>query len=316
LIVSDGRALGALQIDTLNQRHRFQPADLEVLASVAAQAAIAIDNAQLHERAIQPRAMEKELELAQQVKQSFLPQSRPEPAGYRFYDFYQPANQIGGDFFDYVLLPDGRIAILIADVVGHGVAAALLMAKLSSESRFCLAIEHEPGKVMARLNAKLCEDTLDDRFVTLVMAVLHPTSHELVVVNAGHMAPILCTGDGDVLEIGSEQSGLPLGIVPDIAYEQYAMKLALGQTFAMFTDGLTEAANENGELYGLERLRQQAATGLSSPRALVKRLVEDVQQFVGPRAPGDDMCIVSFGRAEPASADADSSLRGELVGEA
>ena len=205
------------------------------------------------------------------------------------------------------------MAILIADVVGHGVAAALLMAKLSSESRFCLAIEHEPAKVMARLNAKLCDDALDDRFVTLVMAVLHPTSHELVVVNAGHMAPILCTGDGEVLEIGSAQSGLPLGIVRDIEYQQYPMQLAMGQTFAMFTDGLTEAMNESGELYGLERLRRRAAAGVSSPRALVKRLIRDVQDFLGQCAPGDDMCIVCFGREEPSLVpDADSSMHDDL----
>ena len=184
LINSDDSVLGVLQIDTFDQRHGFKLADLEVLASVASQAAIAIDNAQLHDQALQQRAHERELELANEVQKSFLPQSRPQVPGYQFCDFYRPAHQIGGDFYDYVLLPDGRVAVIVADVVGHGVAAALLMAKLSAESRFCLATEQVPSRVVSKLNAKLCADEIDDRFVTLILIVLNPICHEVIIVNA------------------------------------------------------------------------------------------------------------------------------------
>ena len=296
LVNSDGSVLGVLQVDTLNQRHRFEAVDLDVLASVAAQAAIAIDNAQLHERLVQQRALERELELAQQVQQGFLPQTRPELPGYQFFDFYQPANQIGGDFFDYVELPDGRTAVIVADVVGHGVAAALLMAKLSSESRFCLATEQEPSHVMARLNAKLCDDNNDDRFVTMVLAVLHPTSHEVTVVNAGHMAPMLRRDNGDVLDVGADESGLPLGVVRDIEYNQCHARLEPGQLIAMFTDGLTEAMNSGGQLYGMERIRQHVAAAAGSPQELVQDLIVDIREFTEQVAPNDDMCIVCFGR--------------------
>jgi serine phosphatase RsbU (regulator of sigma subunit)/pSer/pThr/pTyr-binding forkhead associated (FHA) protein len=296
LINIDGNVLGVLEIDTLDRRHQFQPADLEVLASVASQAAIAIDNAQLHDRAIQQRALERELELANQVQQSFLPQSRPEVPGYQFHDYYRPANQIGGDYFDYVALPDGRVAVLVADVVGHGVAAALLMARLSSECRFSLATEQDPAKVLNGLNVKLCQDHIDDRFVTLVLVVLHPTRHEVTVVNAGHPAPLLCRPDGTVQEVGREHAGLPLGVVIEATYKQHQFKLDPGHVFAMFTDGLSEAMDEEGELYGLDRVRRQAMSGPSSPKALVEQLVEDVTRFVGSRAPTDDMCVVSFGR--------------------
>lgn len=297
LINSDGDVLGVLQIDTLNQRHRFQPSDLEVLASVASQAAIAIDSARLHERAMQQQDLQRQLELAQQVQQRFLPQSRPEVAGYEFYDFYQPANQIGGDFYDYVQLPDGRIAVIVADVVGHGVPAALLMAKLTSESRFCLATEQDPAKVVSRLNTKLCEDNIDDRFVTLVLAVLHPTSHNLTVVNAGHMAPLLCRGNDRVEEIGSAEAGLPLGVVEEMEYRQVRFNLTSGQIVVLFTDGLTEAMDENGDLYGLARVRRHVSSGVSSPKDLVLSLVKDVQDFVKKCPANDDMCLVSFGRA-------------------
>jgi serine phosphatase RsbU (regulator of sigma subunit)/pSer/pThr/pTyr-binding forkhead associated (FHA) protein len=296
LVSSDNGVLGVLQVDTLNQRHRFQPTDLDVLASVAAQAAIAIENAQLHERVVQQRALDRELQLAQQVQQSFLPQSRPQLSGYQFSDFYQPANQIGGDFFDYVQLPDGRTAVIVADVVGHGIAAALLMAKLSSESRFCLATEQEPSQVVARLNAKLCDDNIDDRFVTMVLAVLHPISHEVTLVNAGHMAPMLCGRPGEVVEVGAEHSGLPLGVMRDIEYKQCHTTLEPGQIMVLFTDGLTEAVNPAGQLYGLERVRQHVANGSDSPEELVQRLVDDVRDFSQQLSPNDDMCVVCFSR--------------------
>ena len=296
LINSDDSVLGVLQIDTFDQRHGFKLADLEVLASVASQAAIAIDNAQLHDQALQQRAHERELELANEVQKSFLPQSRPQVPGYQFCDFYQPAHQIGGDFYDYVLLPDGRVAVIVADVVGHGVAAALLMAKLSAESRFCLATEQVPSRVVSKLNAKLCADKIDDRFVTLILIVLNPICHEVIIVNAGHMAPLLCRGEGEVDEVGSTEAGLPLGVVEDFEYEQHQTQLDTGHSFTIYTDGLNEAMNEAGQLYGMDRLRKEVAAGDASPESVVKRLVADVQSYVGQHAPNDDMCLVCFGR--------------------
>ncbi len=135
LLDSEGKAFGALQIDTLDQRKRFQDEDLELLVSTASQAAIAIQNAQLHESALRQREMERDMQLAHDVQHGFLPEQHPNLPGYEFFDYYQPADQIGGDYFDYIPLPDGRVAIVVADVVGHGVAAALLMAKLSAEAR-------------------------------------------------------------------------------------------------------------------------------------------------------------------------------------
>ena len=120
--------MGVLQVDTLDQRKRFQQEDLEVLGSIASQAGIAINNAQLHENALKQKALERDLEVAREVQKGFLPNQRPELTGYSFFDYYQPANHVGGGYFDYIKLGDGRLAIIVADVVGHGVAAALLMA--------------------------------------------------------------------------------------------------------------------------------------------------------------------------------------------
>ena len=296
LITSEGEILGVLQVDTLNQKNRFQPNDLEVMASLGSQAAIAIHNAQLHDRTVQQERIERELDVAQQVQKSFLPQSRPQFDGYRFFDYYQPANQIGGDYFDYVNLPDGRMAVIVADVVGHGVAAALLMAKLSSEVRFCLVIETEPRKVVERLNAKLCKDQIEDRFITLILAVIDPHDNEVTIVNAGHMAPLRRQAPSEVEEIDNGYAGIPLGIIDGFQYQQRNFDLQPGEIWTLYTDGVNEASNSDDEQYGLRRVRERVAGELDSPEAVVNELVADVKRFVGDHAQSDDMCLVSFGR--------------------
>ena len=190
LLDSLGESMGVLQIDTIKQSKRFQQEDLEVLLAVASQAAVAIDNAQLHERALLQRVLDRDLELAREVQHGFLPDTRPDVAGYEFFDFYRPANHVGGDYFDYIYLPDGRLAVIVADVVGKGVAAALLMAKLSGEARFCLASADDAAEAFTMLNDRLCRLHLD-RFVTAVLLLLDPRTHVVSLTNAGHMAPIL-----------------------------------------------------------------------------------------------------------------------------
>ena len=198
LVDSDGNSLGVIQIDTLDQRQRFQQDDLDVLASIASQAAIAVDNAQLHETALRQQAMERDLELAHKVQRGLLPAAPPPLPGYHFFDFYEPANQVGGDYYDYVELPDDRLAVVVGDVSGKGVSAALLMAKLSGEVRYCLASEPTPAAAMSRINASFSRSGWQDRFVTFVLAVLDVEKHELTLVNAGHMPPLLRQRQGAV----------------------------------------------------------------------------------------------------------------------
>jgi serine phosphatase RsbU (regulator of sigma subunit) len=296
LIDSNGHVLGALQVDTVDQRHRFQDEDLEVLVSVAAQAAIAIDNAQLHENVLRQRELERDLEVARQVQRGFLPRQAPELLGYDFFDFYQPARVVGGDYYDYLQLPDGRLAVLVADVVGHGIAAALLMAKLSANARFCLATEDQPAQVLTRLNTMLVEDGVEDRFVTLVMAVLRPDTHEVVVANAGHMVPLWRRGQQQLAEVGQERVGLPLGVSGAWEYEQCTLKLANGDVLGMYTDGLNEAMNDQSQLYGRDRLRQQFQAGPGRVAELGSHLIDDVCRFAGDHPQNDDMCLVCVGR--------------------
>ncbi len=295
LIDSEGKSVGVLQIDTLKQNKRFQQEDLEVLVAVATQAGIAIDNAQLHDRALRQREVERDLELAHEVQHGFLPEDRPALPGYEFFDFYQPANMVGGDYFDYLKLPDGKTAIVVADVVGHGVAAALMMAKLSAESRFCLASAPEPAKAIRMLNDRLCGQHVD-RFVTAALIVLDPLTHTISIANAGHMAPIHYRTDGTLEEPSSNEAGLPLGIMEGLEYEQATVQMEPGESMTLYTDGLNEAANPAGDLYTIDRIREKVAASKGSPSVLGKELVADVQQFVDGGVQTDDMCLVAFGR--------------------
>ncbi|HEY1603737.1 MAG TPA: SpoIIE family protein phosphatase [Pirellulales bacterium] len=296
LLNSTGKALGAIQIDTLDQRSRFQQEDLDVLANVAGQAGRALENAQLHDAAMRQHAFERDLQLAHKVQQGFLPSAPPKVEGYDFFDFYEPANQVGGDYFDYVPLSGGRLAMILADVSGKGISAALLTAKLSSEARYCLASEPTPAGAMNRLNAAFSASGWEDRFVTIVIAVLDPNKHEVCLVNGGHMAPFLRHADGRVEEVGSDAAGVPLGVAGDYEYQQFEMVLKPSESLTLFTDGFSEAMNANNDLYGLARLHDHLATAAKGVQQQGAILLADVKSFVGDRAQSDDMCLICFGR--------------------
>ena len=136
--------------------------------------------------------------------------------GYFFFDYYQAARQVGGDYYDYVPLPGGRYAVIVGDVAGKGVSAALLMARLSADVRFSLASEPDPAKAVQQINEGFVHHDWQDRFVTMIAAVLNPRTNELTMVNAGHMAPFLRRRGGSVEEIGEEAAGLPLGVAAGI----------------------------------------------------------------------------------------------------
>jgi serine phosphatase RsbU (regulator of sigma subunit) len=298
MISADGESIGVIQIDTLNQRARFTDEDLEVLASVASQAAVAIDNAKMHEQVVAQRALQRDMELARQMQRTLLPSKPPQVPGYFFFDYYQAARQVGGDYFDYVQLPGGRHAVIIGDVAGKGVPAALMMARLSADVRFSLASEEDPAKAIQQINEGFAHHDWSDRFVTMIAAVLNPRANELTLVNAGHMAPFLRRRGGGVEEIGEDAAGLPLGVAPGYEYQSYTQTLQPGDVLTMFTDGFSEAMNGERELYGLERLKNQIGSPALNVADFGQLILEDVRQFVNGVDQSDDMCLVCFGRVE------------------
>jgi len=295
LVDGDGESFGALQIDSTEGRGQFREEDVDLLAGVAGQAAIVIRNAQMHEQALKQQEVEQDLRLATEVQAAFLPQQPPVIGGYRVCSYYQAAQYIGGDYFDYIPLPDGRWAIVAADVVGHGVAAAMFMAKLSAETRYCLAADPNIAAAVERLNDRMSQLKLE-RFVTFLLMVLQPGSDDIQIVNAGHMAPLVFhMADGSTSEPGEEESGLPIGIDEGMSYEATGLAMKVGDVAVMYTDGINEAMDTKDELFSIDRVRQCVAQG-GGAEAILNRLVLAVRSFIGDGVQDDDMCVVVIER--------------------
>ena len=308
----DGNAFGALQIDSTQGRGQFRDDDVDLLAGVATQAGIVINNARMHERALAQQEVEQDLRLATDVQQAFLPQEPPDARGYHVCSHYQAAHHIGGDYFDYVELPDGRVGVIVADVVGHGVAAAMFMAKLSAETRFCLASEPDLSKAVARLNDSMSGLHVE-RFVTLVLIVIDPKSNKIAIVNAGHMPPVVRHAeDGSITEPGEEESGLPIAIDSGMDYETVEIPFSKGDIAVLYTDGINEAMNLDDEEFGMDRVRELTAEG-GDAEAITDRIVAAVMKHIGAAPPFDDMCLVVVERTE--EPDSASAATTETVGE-
>jgi sigma-B regulation protein RsbU (phosphoserine phosphatase) len=298
LVAGEENVLGVIQIDTLDQRARFSNDDLDVLASVALQAAFAIDNAQLHERQLVQQKVEADLNAARRVQKSLLPTTPPEVPGYQFFDYYEAANQVGGDFYDYIPLRDGRVAVVLSDVSGKGVAAALVMARLSADVRYWLASEPSAAKAVDRINDSFCKSGWEDRFATFVLALLDPRENRVTVVNAGHMPPLVRHSGGRVEEVSPDSAGFVLGMAEGVEYESADVALAPGEMLVLFTDGISEALNPENELYTLKRLAEQTGRGAEGASVLGRAILDDVKRHAAGRAQSDDMCLVVFGRNE------------------
>jgi serine phosphatase RsbU (regulator of sigma subunit) len=255
-----------------------------------------VENAQLHEIALEEQLLLRELALAHKVQQGLLPAAPPQLGGYEFFDYYEPASHLGGDYFDYIPLQGDRLAVALADVSGKGISAALLMARLSGDVGYCLASYRTPAEAVGRLNVLFCESRWEDRFVTLALLVLDPLRHELCLVNAGHLAPLLRRASGTVETVGESIGGLPLGVDDRMVYDQCTIGLAPGDTLVLYTDGIPEAMNAEGGLYGNKRMAAQLVPGFENAAELGDRVIRDVRRFVGHRPQSDDMCLTILRR--------------------
>lgn len=298
---ADGVVLGILQIDRSDAHAPFRRPDLDLLAGVAGQVTRAIEQAQAHEERVAQERLRCDLELARRVQQGLLPSQPPDIAGYELFDHYEPARQISGDFFTYIPLANQRVAVVLADVSGKGVSAALVMAALSADVRYCLASEADAGRAVARINESLCRSGWEDRFVTLLVAVLDPLAHRLTLVNAGHMPPLLRDEHGRVRPIGVEESGIPLGIEPDQCYTALDVEIGSGTTVVLYTDGISEAMDHAHRPYGVARLERMVAEAHGGAAGVGRHLLADVDRYTAGQVRSDDICVVCLSRAAAAA---------------
>ena len=299
LLGLDGQALGLVQLASRDVTLPFVESDLDVLIGVTTQGALAIENASLHAEVLKQRDLERELDFATQVQLGFLPNKKPQTEGFEFCDYYEAAHRVGGDYFDYIELPGGRVAVSVADVAGKGIPAALLMARLYSATRYHLLSQPDLGLALSDLNRDISTCGLGHRFVTCALAVIDPATRQVALANAGHLPPLIRHSDGSITEVVSQHAGMPLGIVPDQEFQQQQHQLSPGDTWLMFTDGVTEAMNGDSEIFGTQRLQQSFARAPDELDAMIQAVVADVAAHCGERDQSDDMCLVAFACTEP-----------------
>jgi serine phosphatase RsbU (regulator of sigma subunit) len=297
LLTPDGGALGILQLDT-SDRKQFHQEDLDVLTAVASQAAIAIQNAALHESLLERERLERDLKLAEQVQKRFLPQSVPQIPGYEFFAHYEPAYEVGGDYYDFVSLPGKRCAVAVGDVSGKGVAAALMMAKFSGDTRLCILTENSTGEAASELNHLLFAAGIDEKFITLSLSVIDVDRGTLSLSSAGHPPILVRRSSGRVEEVGEEVTGFPLGIMPGSEYKHQEISLQTGDVAVVYSDGVTDARSVREELYHTRenpRLTRRLADASGGPEAVGRTILQDIREYSMGHVQVDDITLICFG---------------------
>lgn len=296
ILTPDQRVLGIVQVDT-SKAQPFTSEDLELLVVVASQAAIALDNAEMHSKQLKSAQIESQLRVASEVQRAFLPQRLPEVSGYEFFAEYEATYQIGGDFYDFIPLPDGRLGVALGDVSGKGVAAALIMSKYAGENRVLLVREGDAARAATELNARLLEAGLDDKFITLASTVLEPEARRLTCAVAGHYPVMVRRADGEVEEIGSRESGSAIGMF-ETDYESFTVELRPGDVVVLYSDGVTDAEDAKGEKFHTKtkpRLPELVKRLSGGPQAVGRGVMQEVRRFSAGQPQADDITLVCFG---------------------
>ena len=297
LLTPDSEVLGIIQLDT-SSRRQFLQEDLDILTTVAGQAAVAIENASMHEKLLRNASLERDLNIAENVQKRFLPQSVPKIPGYEFFAYYQPTYEVGGDYYDFMTLPSDRLGVALGDVAGKGVAAALMMAKFSGDTKFCISTEESPQRAIEKLNNLLCDAGIDEKFMTMSLGVLDVETGRMTFCSAGHPPLFLRRANGTVEELGEDISGFPLGIMPDWQYKQLEVELFPGDVLVIYSDGVTDARSPVEETYesrDTRRLLKRVTDSPGSAEAVGKSILQDIREFSLGHKQADDITLVCFG---------------------
>lgn len=285
-------SLGMIVLSSRLHVRRFSEADMELLASLASAAALRIRNLALAEEAAERRRLEEEVALARRIQVALLPKRLPDLAGYDLYAGNLPSRGVSGDYYEVFERLGGRECVLmVADVSGKGIAASLLTASLAALSAGPLEDGRPPAEVFTRLSRLLHQRTPPEKYATAFLAILEPATGTLRYANAGHNPGLRVTAGGEVELLGA--TGPPLGLLPGAAYGEAGCALAPGDAVVLYTDGITEAANEDGEEFGLDRLtegcRRHRGEDLDE---LARRVEADLAAFVAEEPYGDDRTLV------------------------
>jgi serine phosphatase RsbU (regulator of sigma subunit) len=287
---------GMIVLSSRGHVKRFSEEDMEELVSLAAAAALRIRNIALAEEAAQRRVLEKELALARQIQMALLPTEQPDLPGYELFASNFPTRAVSGDLYQWQTRAEGRECVfLVADVSGKGMAASMLTASLEALAAGPIEGGMPPEEICTRLSRRLYARTSAERYATGFVAVLHPESGRFCYANAGHNAALLLRRSGEVEQLGA--TGLPLGLLPVGDYLRDERSLAPGDVVFIYTDGITEAANPQGEEYGLERVISLTRDLQDrSVNDLAAALDEDMREFVQGVPYADDRTLIILRR--------------------
>jgi serine phosphatase RsbU (regulator of sigma subunit)/anti-sigma regulatory factor (Ser/Thr protein kinase) len=304
-LVSQGELIGTLNLGPRLSEQDYSTDDRRLLTTLAAQAAPAIRVAQLvreqANEAAEKERLAQELRVATLIQQQFLPRQLPQLPQWQVAAYYGPARAVGGDFYDFVEMPDGRIGIAVGDVTDKGVPAALVMARTHSILRAEASRSSSPGEILSRANDLLVPEMPAKMFVTCLFAVLDPATGHIVLANAGHNLPFVRSGD-EITELRA--TGMPLGLMEGIRYEEAEGDIAPDSNVLLYSDGLIEAHDGSREMFGFDRLRSALAID-DAGSELLDRLLETLNTFTGSdHEQEDDITLVTLRRSAGVADDA------------
>lgn len=291
--VENTRVVGVIQAMNKLGGEKLGPYDLELAEIIGAQVGVVLEQAALREQALAKKRLQAELDLAHSIQQKLLPSASPRIAGLDIAGANQPATETSGDYFDYVSLPDGRLAVLIADVTGHGLGAALVMTAARAFVRALCGTETDPGRILGLGNNLLEKDLDGGNFLSLCFAAFDPKSGTLQYTSAGHDPPLVYRpGDGQFAEL--ESTGPLLGIVADVEFGvSPPLPLAADDILLFMTDGLFECMDARDESLGKDRLKEVLRAQAEQPAAqILAALLETANVWTGGAPPRDDITLV------------------------
>ena len=291
------KVIGVAEVLNRVDGQPFTGENLEIFATFCRQVALAIENARMHHFELEQQRMKQQLEAAHRIQQSFMPQSFPhaENDRYLIYGINIPATAVGGDLFDCVQIDSDLLGMVIGDVSGKGVPAALFMARLISDFRYFCHLAEKPVDLLYKLNSALLKRSQQGMFVSLIYMVLNTRSGKLTISNAGHIPPLLIQSPKKQCQMLDFFSGIPLGIMPEVDFEQYVIQLNRGDTILLLTDGVIETKNYKKEMFTLNRLIQLVQKSNHHPQILIKDVVKQVQSFQGGVSQHDDITLLALG---------------------
>ncbi len=302
-LVSQGELIGLLNLGPRLSQQEYSADDRKLLNDLATQTAPAVRVAQLvrqqQQEAQERERIEQELRVARLIQQTLLPKAVPELPGYDVAAYYQPAREVGGDFYDFLELEDGRLGFIVGDVTDKGVPAALVMATTRTMLRAAAQRIGSPGEVLGRVNEVLVPDIPPNMFVTCLYAILDAESGRLVYANAGHDLPYRRRAGRSEGAEELRATGMPLGLMPGMDYEEKEIVLERGESVLFYSDGLVEAHDPRREMFGFPRLQGLVGAHRSGGSALISFLLSELARFTGEGwEQEDDITLVTLDRRE------------------